>query len=464
MKKFLSILSLSLISIGTLPLAGQSPVEPGRNMAGTWSGKADIWGTSLRLVFHIAEDGATMDSPDQGATGIPVTTTTFSGDTLRLSVASIGLSYTGVLKNGVIEGAFTQRGAKFTLDLTRGDVVLNRPQEPRGPFPYRSEEVAFENPAAGITLAGTLTTPSEGGRFPAVVLLTGSGAQNRDEEILGHKPFLVLADHLTRRGIAVLRFDDRGVGGSGGDPRTATTADFATDAAAALDYMHNRREIDPARTGLAGHSEGGLIAFIAAARHPEKIAFVVSIAGPGVRGDSVLIMQTEDIVVAQGIPSEKLPEMMAKQRRAYSLIFDNTPEFVEADIDSLASLAEPGFASLPDDIKKQIRGGMLTLNAPWPRFFAKYDPAGDLEKIDCPVLAINGDKDLQVRASVNLAAIRAGLEAGGNTAVTTVEYPGLNHLFQTTETGAVEEYGTIEETISPQVLNDIADWILRVTK
>ena len=465
MKKNLFILSLCFMTLAAVPLAGQAP-EPGRGLEGSWEGTLNVGGASLRVVFHLAEDGGTMDSPDQGAMGIPLTAVSISGDTLRMSVSSIGFSYTGVLKGELIEGEFTQMGRNFPLDLTRSEAApLNRPQEPRGPFPYRSEEVVFENPAAGITLAGTLTMPSDGADFPAVVLLTGSGDLNRDEEVFGHKPFLVLADHLTRRGIAVLRFDDRGVGGSGGDPRTATTADFATDAAAALDYLKTRKEIDHKKMGLAGHSEGGGIAFIAAAGHPDKVAFVVSMAGPGVRGEELLIMQWEDINVATvGMPSEGIPAMVAKQRRGYSLIFDNTPQFVEANIDSLVSLAEPDFASLPDDIKKQIRRGMLTLNTPWMRYFAKYDPAADLGKIDCPVLAINGDKDLQVRSSVNLAAIRAGLEAGGNTAVTVIEYPGLNHLFQTSATGTIDEYGKIEETISPRVLNDIADWILKAVE
>ncbi len=340
----------------------------------------------------------------------------------------------------------------------------DRPQEPLPPFPYRTEEVTFENAAAGITLAGTLTMPSQGAGFPAVVLLTGSGPQNRDEALFGHKPFLVLADHLTRRGIAVLRFDDRGVGSSEGSQTGATSADFATDADAALDYLRTRPGIDHTATGLAGHSEGGLIAFIAAAHHPEKVAFVVSMAGPGVKGEEISVMQTEDIIFARGTAPDAAKMAAAKQRRDLALIFGNTKEFVEANVDSLASVIAPGFGFLTDDLKKQVRGQIVASNTPWWRFFATHDPAADLEKITCPVLAVNGDKDLQVRSSVNLPAIRAALERGGNTTVETIVYPNLNHLFQTTETGDIEEYGLIEETFSPQVLNDIADWIIKTTK
>ncbi len=341
---------------------------------------------------------------------------------------------------------------------------LNRPQEPQPPFPYREKEVTFENPAAGITLAGTLTMPAEGSKFPAVVLLTGSGAQNRNEELFGHKPFLVLADHLTRRGIAVLRLDDRGVGSSEGTQTDATSADFATDAVAALDYLRTRPEIDHTATGLAGHSEGGLIAFIAAADNPGKVAFVVSMAGTGVKGEEISAMQTEDILLARGTATDAAKMVAAKQRRDLALIFDNTPQFVEANIDSLAGLIVPGFDALPDDTKDALRAQILGSNSPWMRFFAAHDPAIDIVRVKYPVLAINGSKDLQVRPSVNLAAIEAALRKGGNSDVTTIEYPGLNHLFQTAETGLMAEYGQIEETFSPQVLEDITAWILKNTK
>ncbi len=348
--------------------------------------------------------------------------------------------------------------------LRAQDATVTRPQEPRPPFPYRSEEVVFDNPAAGITLAGTLTMPSDGTGFPAVVLLTGSGAQNRDEEIFGHKPFFVLADHLTRRGVAVLRFDDRGVGGSGGDPATSTSADFATDAAAALDYLATRPETDPARTGLAGHSEGATIAFMVAAAHPQKVAFVVSMAGPGVVGLEVSVMQVEDIYRAQGADEAIARAAADKQRADLTWFYSLTAEHVDTSPDEVAARMVPGYDALPDAVKATAREQILASNSPWARFFMSHDPARDLARIECPVLAINGSKDLQVRASVNLAAIRTALAAAGNTALTEIEYPGLNHLLQTATTGHLREYGQIEETISPKVLEDIADWILKTTK
>ncbi|MDR1671131.1 MAG: alpha/beta hydrolase [Alistipes sp.] len=340
---------------------------------------------------------------------------------------------------------------------------LRRPQEPLPPFPYLVEEVVFENREAGIKLAGTLTLPSGGDSFPAVVLVTGSGSQNRDEELFGHKPFLVLADHFTRRGIAVLRFDDRGVGGSESSPAPPTTADLATDAVAALDFLRTRREIDLRRTGILGHSEGGDIAFIAAARHPDKVAFVISMAGLGLRGNEALAMQVEDILLANGMHAEMAKFYADKQQRDLAMIHAYTPEEVEAKIDSIGARLLPGFAFQSDTTKETARAQIRQAGSPWLRFASAYDPAGDISQTRCPVLAINGSKDLQVRASANLAAIRAALEAGGNTRFTVTEYPGLNHLFQTAVTGDVGEYATIEETISPAVPEDIANWILSLS-
>jgi pimeloyl-ACP methyl ester carboxylesterase len=324
--------------------------------------------------------------------------------------------------------------------------------------------VTFTNHEAGITLAGTLTMPARGRHFPAVVLLTGSGAQNRDEEILGHRPFLVLADHLTRRGIAVLRFDDRGIGGSGGDPTTATTADFATDAAAAIDYLRSRREINRQKIGMAGHSEGAAIAFMTAADHPEKAAYVVSMGGVGVGGLEISVMQFEDSARAQGMSEEMARMYGEKQRRDLTTFMSLDPEVIESRTDSVAALIVPGFNFLTDEIKQKARIQIRGSNSPWARFFMTHDFTGDITRVKCPVLAVGGDKDRQVRSSVNLPAIRAALEAGGNTRITTTEYPNLNHLFQTTETGRIDEYATIEETFSPRVMEDIADWILQTVR
>lgn len=439
-----------------------------QDIIGTWSGEGGFGSQKLPIVFHIAGgEGAytaTMDSPMQGAKDIPVQSVAFCGDTLRIDMPRIGFVYTGVLKDGAITGNAVQRGRTIPLDLTRGGFTLARPQEPVPPFPYRSEDVYFENREAGIRLAGTFTCPAKGRNFPAVVLITGSGAQNRDEELFGHKPFLVIADYLTRRGIAVLRFDDRGFAQSEGDLRTATTEDFASDALAAVEYLKTRREVNKRKIGLAGHSEGGTAAFMAAARQPADVAFVVSMAGAGLRGDSISLMQIEDIFRQKGLSEEVIRLQLASQRKALELILGNTPEYVEAHIDEIAVQINPGYIILDEKAKEAMRMQLRNSNTPWGRFYMTHDTPEDIRAVRCPVLAVNGGKDLQVRSSAHLSAIAAALEEGGNSRFETREYPGLNHLFQHTATGAMEEYGDIEETWSPEVLEDIAEWIVRITR
>jgi len=300
------------------------------------------------------------------------------------------------------------------------------------------------------------------GPFPAVVLVTGSGAQNRDEELMGHKPFLVLADHLTRRGIAVLRYDDRGVGGSGGDPRTATAADTAADAVAALDFLRARPEVDARKVGIAGHSEGALAAFIAAAGNPAKVNFIVSMAGPGVPGRELIRTQSRDIMILNGAPSDLVDGVLKMQTELLDKIWGSTPEFVEANLDSIATTMVQGFTEMPGEEKEIVRRRIGQAGSPPMRFLAGYDPAADLRRVRCPVLAVNGAKDMQVRAAENLAAIAASLREGGNETVRTIEYPDLNHLFQTAATGSPAEYGTIEETFNEGAMDDIAAWILNL--
>lgn len=432
-----------------------------QDITGTWSGKADFGLQSLNLVFHIEKtDGgysATMDSPDQNASGIEASSASFEGDTLRIAVSRIGFSYTGVLDGDKITGALTQRGATFPLDLKRGSFAYNRPQEPLPPYPYISEEVVFENKKAGIKLAGTLSVPESGGKFPAVVLITGSGPQNRDEEIMGHKPFLVLADYLTRRGIAVLRFDDRGFGESEGDFASATTADFATDASAAVDYLRTRKEIDKKKIGVAGHSEGAAAAFMTAANRRD-IAFVISMAGAGMDGGELLMWQNNDILKAEENTPENFTDYyVATLGRAYEIVRTHEPEFLAANADSLA-----GVVMRPSLYYKQTRENISRIfvqaSQAWFNFFIKYDPTTDIRRVKCPVMAINGNKDLQV-SSDNLSLIAFALQESDNWRLNIREYPGLNHLFQTSETGKIQEYGKIEETISPRVLEDIAEWI-----
>ena len=415
-----------------------------------------------------------MDSPDQGAEGIPLGRIEGAGRKIRVEVPAVGGVYEGVIDadGGRIEGTWSQGGQTFPLTLVRmreGETVEKpkRPQEPERPLPYREEEVRFRNGEAGITLAGTLTLPEGEGPFPAAVLISGSGPQNRDEDLLGHRPFLVLSDYLTRHGIAVLRFDDRGTGESEGDFGSATTADFATDVKAALDFLEARGEVDAAAVGLIGNSEGGLIAPMVAAERPD-VAFIVLMAGPGLTGERILELQSVLIARAEGTDED----VIAWNGRVQKLIFDivkTTPDDAEAKAKIRAAI-DREIGRLSEAEKEKYKVGEMNTDAlirqvlsPWFRFFLTYDPAPALRKVRCPVLALDGEKDLQVPPKENLSAIAEALKAGGNDRFETVEMPELNHLFQPAETGAISEYAKIEVTIAPEALDRITRWILAQT-
>ncbi len=335
-------------------------------------------------------------------------------------------------------------------------------QEPVAPFPYYSENVTFKNDKAGITLAGTLTLPAKEGTFPVVVLISGSGAQNRDEEIFGHKPFLVLSDYLTRNGIAVLRYDDRGTAASGGDFSKATTADFATDVEAAVQYLQSRKEVDPQKIGLIGHSEGGAIAAMVAARN-SIVNFIVLLAGPGIPGDKILLSQQRLLGKAAGMPDSILQQASTTNAKLFNIVKSQKNEAVlQSELRTVLSKSGltdegiPAGQSKEEFIQKQI----ASLTSPWLRYFLAYDPAKDLRKVQCPVLALNGEKDLQVPPKENLTAIKRFLAEGGNNRVTTQELKGLNHLFQECTTGLPSEYASIQQTFSPKALKAISDWVL----
>jgi hypothetical protein len=338
-----------------------------------------------------------------------------------------------------------------------------RPQTPRPPYPYREEQVTYESLAPGIKLAGTLTLPPGTGRFPAVVVISGSGAQDRDETVFGHKPFLVLADYLTRRGVGVLRVDDRGVGGSTGNTMEATSVQLARDVLAGVRFLRARREIDPDRIGLIGHSEGGLIAPLAAAESKE-IAFIGLLAAPGLPGDQVLLRQTEDVLRAAGASEDEVAMARSTNARLYATM--------KEEKDS-AALAQKARAILTDALEAQgpearkageaaidRQLGMIT--SPWLRAFVNHDPRPVLRSVACPVLVLHGEKDLQVAPRENQEAILAALKDGANAQVTASILPGLNHLFQTAPTGSLSEYGTIEETMAPAALDAIGGWVTRV--
>lgn len=448
----------------------------GQDIAGQWNGVLKVQGTQLRIVFNInkAENGfsSTMDSPDQHAKGMPVTSTSFENQTLKLAVSSLRIEYEGILdKSNIIVGNFKQGGQSFPLNLSRETVEkekLVRPQEPVKPYPYYEEEITFENVKAGITLAGTLTLPKKEGVFPAVILISGSGPQNRDEELMGHKPFLVLSDFLTKNGIAVLRFDDRGTASSKGDFKTATTPDFATDVNAGVAYLLTRKEINKKKIGLIGHSEGGIIAPMVASSSKD-VAFIVLLAGTGISGDQLLLLQQELIGKASGISDADLQkakminsgafEIVAKSTSAEQLKTDLT-SYIKQALKESPNAQKPEGMSEDDFVKLQVN----QISNPWMLYFIKYNPAIALEKVKCPVLAINGEKDLQVPPKVNLEAIKNALTKGGNKKVTTIELPNLNHLFQECKTGSPAEYATIGQTFSPIALTEILKWIQMQTK
>lgn len=444
---------------------------------GNWVGRLKTPGGELTLAFRVTRDSAgrlaaTIDSPDQGALGVIVDTILFDDGRLLLKVNQIQGLFEGTLSRdgSLLKGCWRQGPFSLPLTMKRADKVtteLKRPQEPKTPYPYREEEVAIPNPAAGLKLAGTLTLPDADGPFPAVVLITGSGAQNRDEEVFGHKPFLVIADYLTRRGIAVLRCDDRGVGRSTGDHQSATTQDFASDVLAQVRWLKSRQEIDPKRIGLLGHSEGGIIAPMVA-NQSKDVAFVILMAGTGLRGDSVLVLQVGLIAKAQGIDDSSVASITRNQRRVLDILL--------ADKDSAATAAALRaamaeiVASMGEMEKQAMRISAASIDqqidvmmSPWFRYFVSYDPAPALRSLRIPVLAVVGERDVQVAPTENLTAIETALRTGGNKNYRVQVLPGLNHLFQTATTGAIAEYAKIEETIAPAALQLFGDWILATT-
>ncbi|MFQ5446989.1 MAG: alpha/beta hydrolase family protein [Saprospiraceae bacterium] len=448
------------------------------NITGDWFGTLDVQGVmELRIVFHIAEkDGqltSTLDSPDQNANGLPVAETRFEAPELTLSMPMLQAEYKGTVNDDFTEltGTFTQRGIAMPLTMGRTAVEkaeVNRPQEPKPPVPYYVEEVTFENVAAGITLAGTLTLPEKEGHFPVAVLVSGSGPQDRNEELLGHKPFLVLADYLTRQGIGVLRFDDRGVGKSTGNFGPATSEDFATDALAAVEYLKTRPEANPGQIGIIGHSEGGMIAPMVAAQS-DDVAFIVLLAGPGVIGKDLLLRQIKLISLANGEDEDKVEKGDTYNQEIFDIIclISDTTELRTI----LTEVMKRQISEQPEEDKKgigdpdeYIKSQLAQIMTPWFRFFLCYDPVPALEKVSCPVLALNGGKDLQVDPKQNLGGIEAALKKAGNPNFKVKKLEGLNHLFQTCETGAPSEYSKIEETFSPVALKEVADWILSALK
>jgi hypothetical protein len=441
-------------------------------VVGHWEGQIEIPGQPIAVKIDLTvNDGdwsGTIDIPAQGAKGLPLSDILVveEDSSLRVKFSIRGVpgnpTFDGKLQDGAITGPFSQGGATFDFRLSRDSVVKDpaRPQEPKPPFPYKIEEVAFQN--GTVNLAGTLTLPEGDGPFPAVLLISGSGLQDRDETLVGHKPFWVLADHLSRASIAVLRVDDPGIGKSTPHPKSPTTADFATDVEAGVAFLKQDDRIG--HVGLIGHSEGGLIAAIVASRSSD-VAFIVLMAGPGVPGAELLRKQNERIFDAAGIASERKQNLLVLLDRLFTIL---TSEDMAADarrqgVEEIVrqQLEINGVPPAQQD-EAQVRILAEQSLTPWMRYFLTFDPRPALEKIKVPVLALNGELDVQVDADQNLTAITVALEKGGNRNVTVHRLPEHNHLFQRAKTGLVNEYGAIEETLSPKVLNLIRDWVLSV--
>jgi uncharacterized protein len=444
---------------------GQQPASAADHFVGNWQGALVTPTARLRLGLSVARgpSGALsgeLTSIDQGNAKIPASIS-MHGDTLVVT-SGTGATYSAVFSaaDDSLHGSFVQ-GQAFPLDMGRlaAPAPPSRPQEPKPPFPYDTQDVSFES-APGVRLAGTLTIPPGAGPFPGVALITGSGPQNRDEELVGHKPFLVIADYLARHGIATLRCDDRGIAKSTGNFATATSVDFANDAEAAVHFLRTQPRIAHDHVGLMGHSEGGLIAPMVAARSSD-VAFIVLLAGPGIAGDSILLLQQALIAKAAGAPAAAIEQGAELNRRFYAVI--KTTSDSAAAAAQIAAISAKMVAALPEAqhalATEQLKQAQAQLMSPWMRYFLTYDPAPALRKVKVPVLALNGTLDLQVPYKENLPAISAALTAAGNHDFKVVEMPGLNHLFQPATTGSPTEYATIPETFSPAALDIIATWI-----
>ena len=436
---------------------------PHPSLSGDWSGEV----ATLELTFHLKDPAsgprtATLDIVDQNVAGLIVNFRA-PGDSVYLRLSKpITARFAGrrSADGRQLSGEWQQGLRAFPLTLTRAGAGAatgpKRPQQPHAPFPYQSADVSFRNEKAGITLAGTYTVPADMGPFPAVVLLTGSGPEDRNETYQGHQPFAVLADYLTRQGIAVLRFDDRGVGQSGGTLQGTTSADYTTDAQAALTWLRAQPGIRKNQVGLIGHSQGGTAA-IGAAGQPNGPNFLVLLAAPGLPGDELIVQQSLALTRLQTTDPAQLAST-EKMQRAMTQIIQKTPNDAQAQSALLLY-----YSAISPQLAAQVKPQLSILTSPDYRHLLADRPAQTLAKVRCPVLALGGSKDVQVPTARNLAATAAGLKAAANRDVTVKELPGLNHLFQTAPTGAPAEYATIEETFAPAALQAISDWIIKHT-
>jgi pimeloyl-ACP methyl ester carboxylesterase len=444
------------------------------DLAGSWKGK--IAAFDLTLVFNITEKDkklkATMDSPDQGSKDIPCDQVVVNGDAIMISVSIIGGNFTGTLSadKKTIEGKWNQGGGSFDLILGRDGIpeAKAKPQTPKPPFGYRAEEVEYDNSGKTVHLAGTLTYPSGGTNFPAAILISGSGQQDRDETLMGHKPFAVIADRLTKLGFAVLRVDDRGMGKSTGETSKATSADFAKDVITSINYLKSRKDIDPGKIGLIGHSEGGLIAAIVAAERND-ISFMVLLAGPGIKGADLLEEQGEKVILASGLSTEAVAAYKPLYRKLIDLSasgIDSAGFAIKArqEFHAWKSKTDPsmvkqvGFTDMANT-EAILENLIQSFTAPWMQFFLASDAAPLLEKTSAKVLALNGEKDIQVTPGTNTEGIRKALQKSRSPKYEVRVLPGLNHLFQNCTLCTISEYGMLDETFSETALSEITGWL-----
>lgn len=449
-----------------------------QDIAGDWYGLLKVPGRPLTVVFHLKKTDAgytaTMDSPDQNALGIPTDKVEFSNHQLTISASQLGMKYVAThnADSNKISGSFHQGGVQFPLSLSRDKSSVKaanqpRPQDPKD-FPYQREEVVFTNPKGGHQLAGTLTLPANGKASKIVILITGSGAQNRDEEIaeFNHRPFLVLSDWLTRNGIAVLRYDDRGTAKSTGNFFEATTADFADDVEAAVNYIGSRPDLKKLTLGLVGHSEGGMIAPMVAARN-KAVKFMVLLAGPGVPSSEVMRQQSADMMKATRNSDSAIVLGGYINSVVFSAILDNPDLPTAALQQKIDSTFNKGLEPYLKNNDRKFADAMIAKASkralgPWFRYFAKFNAADYVAKVKCPTLALNGTLDLQVKAEPNLAGIKSALEKAGNKNFEIVPMPNLNHFFQKAVTGSFEEYAVLTETFNPEALTKVSNWINRL--
>ena len=446
---------------------------PGEGLEGIWLGVLNPGTLNLRLLFKISKSGdgtltGTVDSIDQGAEGLKISRIRVDGNSVQLKLKEPVAEFLGAISEdgSQITGEWRQGSGVLPLVIKRQERVpdITRPQDPKKPYPYDEIEVAFMNQTAVVKFAGTLTLPRSKHPVPAVLLVSGSGPQDRNETLMGHRPFLVLADYLTRRGIGVLRVDDRGVGGSTGSVFESTMEDFASDALAGVKFLKGREEIDPARIGILGHSEGAIVAPLAAAMS-QDVAFIVLVAAPGLVGEELLYLQSAAMMRAMGMGKDPIEQNRALQERLFTVV--KAEKNHDTAVDKLLEIQQEHFSGLTDQ-EKQARGylGEAAIKAqskmrltPWFRHFLTFDPAPRLRKVKCPVLVVTGEHDLQVPPAENMPAIGEALKAAGNKDYKLVELPGLNHLLQTSETGLPAEYSKIKETIAPAALETIGVWI-----